>query len=98
MSQTKQITSDEYSYQVDSCETMLTELEQEKPNELLDNVLYFRFHCEIFAAKTAVQGIRSELMFKLIVYTHSKLESIQYMLHSPVSNKEMACCFPQQLY
>ena len=39
--QTKQIISDEYSYQVDSHETMLIEQDQETPSELLGNVLYY---------------------------------------------------------
>ena len=39
--QTKQISSDKHSYQVDSCETILIQLGQETPNMLLDNLLYY---------------------------------------------------------
>ena len=35
---TKQIRSNEHSYQVNNCETMLIELDHKTPCELLDNV------------------------------------------------------------
>ena len=72
--QTKEITRAENSYQVDSCETMHKELDQETSKELLGNVLYFWLHCEIFASKTeSTRNVDLNCCLMLMIHTYSKL-------------------------
>ena len=62
--QTKQITSDEYSCHVSSCETIPIGLDQETPNDLLNNVLYYisGFIVRYLLPKLKYKECRSELL------------------------------------
>ena len=86
----QKITSDKHVYQVDSCETMLTELHKETPNELLDNVLYY---ISGFIVRSLLPKLKSkECRYELLLDAgdpHS-FTALEYTKHTKLT------CFKQR--
>ena len=94
------MTSNVHSYQVDSCETIHRVLDQEIPNELLDNVLHYilGFIVRSLLPKLKCKKCRSKLL--LDADDPHSFKPLQYPIHAYFMcfKQRGGLLFPSNLY